>query len=302
MKTNFCPNCGTQLEKDVKFCPNCGTKIKSERKQKPPEKSEKRKETLKENQNLSNADLSLLNKRIELNNNQSGIVKKAWYSAGFFLLVIIIAFMDLDSLPIHPAFFMLSIFFLIMSVIMAYMFRSREKKLQKLISGENLIAQWTLTPEQKKKYANFLFKYESGKNQIILFSISFIAIIVFGIFILVIDEGKMAMFLILLGLIAFLAAFAFGMPFYYRLKNLRGDGKILLGAKYAYINGYFHNWDFPLSGLSKVKPIKDPFYGINLIYYYTDRTLKNSEELFIPANEDIDIKTLADKLKKANKK
>ncbi|RUA12376.1 MAG: hypothetical protein DSY82_01445, partial [Flavobacteriia bacterium] len=130
----------------------------------------------------------------------------------------------------------------------------------------------------------------------------FIAIIVFGIFILVIDEGKMAMFLILLGLIAFLAAFAFGMPFYYRFKNLRGDGKILLGAKYAYINGYFHNWDFPLSGLSKVKPIKDPFYGINLIYYYTDRTLKNSEELFIPANEDIDIKALVEQLKKANKK
>ena len=299
MKKNFCPNCGTRLEKNDKFCPNCGVKIIADSNQK---KSVKENDTSKKNENISGSELiNQLNKNIELQNNQTGTVKKAWYFAGFFLLIIIVAFMDLDSFPIHPAFMFLSFFFLSLSVIIAIMFRSREKKLQKLISGESLIAEWTLTREQKKKYANYLFKHESGKNQIILFSISFIAIIVFGIFILVIDEGKLAMFLVLLGLIAFLAAFAFGMPLYYRFKNLRGDGKILLGGKYAYINGYFHNWDFPLSGLSKVKPIKDPFYGINLIYYYTDRTLRNSEELFIPANEDIDLKVLAEKLKKANK-
>jgi uncharacterized Zn finger protein (UPF0148 family) len=299
MKKNFCPNCGTRLEKNDKFCPNCGVKIIADSNQK---KSVKENDTSKKNEKISGSELiNQLNKDIELQNNQTGTVKKAWYFAGFFLLIIIVAFMDLDSFPIHPALMFLSFFFLSLSVIIAIMFRSREKKLQKLISGESLIAEWTLTREQKKKYANYLFKHESGKNQIILFSISFIAIIVFGIFILVIDEGKLAMFLVLLGLIAFLAAFAFGMPLYYRFKNLRGDGKILLGGKYAYINGYFHNWDFPLSGLSKVKPIKDPFYGINLIYYYTDRTLRNSEELFIPANEDIDLKVLAEKLKKANK-
>lgn len=302
MKNSFCPNCGTKLDKNDKFCPGCGVQISSDSNQKTLENSVKEKDTSKKNKKNSGSEIiDQLNKKIELENNQTGTVKKAWYFAVFFLLVIIIAFMDLDSLPVHPAFVMLSIFFLIMSVIIGFMFRSREKKLQKLISGESLIAQWSLTKKQKKKYATYLFKHESGKNQVILFSISFIAIIVFGIFILVIDEGKLAMFLVLLGLIAFLAAFAFGMPLYYRFKNLRGDGKILLGGKYAYINGYFHNWDFPLSGLSKVKPIKDPFYGINLIYYYTDRTLRNSEELFIPANEDIDLKALAEELKKANK-
>ncbi|RUA09941.1 MAG: hypothetical protein DSY82_05420, partial [Flavobacteriia bacterium] len=178
MKTNFCPNCGTRLKKGDKFCPNCGTNIQSESEQKSPDDSVKKKELSKKTKKLSGSDLNLLNKKIELENNQSGIVKKAWYLAGFFLLVIILAFMDMDSLPIHPAFVMLSIFFLIMSVIIAFMFRNREKKLQKLITGENLIAQWVLTPGQKKKYANYLFKFESGKNQIILFSISFIAIIV----------------------------------------------------------------------------------------------------------------------------
>ena len=111
---------------------------------------------------------------------------------------------------------------------------------------------------------------------------------------------KLFMLAVLAGLISFLALFAYGMPFYYKISNKRGDGKILIGAKYAYINGYFHNWDFLLSGLSKVKAINKPFYGINLVYYYTDRTLQHSEELFIPVNEDIDIAGLITKLKELN--
>ena len=137
---------------------------------------------------------------------------------------------------------------------------------------------------------------------IILFSISFIAIIVFGLFILFIDEGKLAMLGVLAGLIVFLTLFAFGMPYYYRYKNNKGDGHILIGAKYAYINGYFHNWDFPLSGLSKIKIINEPFYGIHLTYYYTDRTLNHSEELFIPANENINLNEIIQSLKSLNNK
>ena len=117
---------------------------------------------------------------------------------------------------------------------------------------------------------------------------------------MVIDEGKLAMFLVLIGLITFLSLFAFGMPFYYKMKNAKGDGNILIGAKYAYINGYFHNWDFPLSRLSKVEKIKEPFYGIQLVYYYTERTLEHSEELIIPVNKDLDIKALITELKASN--
>jgi len=266
----YCTNCGASLAKEAKFCPNCGEKIKTNNLEKIKVERDTPKifSTLKSNQLTS--EIESINKKIELENNQTSITKKAWYSAGMFLVIIIVAFMDLDSLPIHPAIVMISIFFFIMSIIIGFMFRSREKKLQTLISGENLLAAWTLTPEQKKKYANHLFKQEAGKNTVILFSISFIAIIVFGLFILFIDEGKLAMLGVLAGLIIFLALFAFGMPYYYRYKNSRADGKILIGAKYAYINGFFHNWDFPLSGIKKIKIITEPFYGLSLV------TMKNS--------------------------
>lgn len=292
----YCPKCGKKLNADAKFCSSCGEEIAYNYSNNPEKISSKR------NMKSINAQtvFSKINKDIEIKNNQTSITKKLWYTAAFFLVIIIVAFLEIIS--IHPAIVMLSFFFFLSSVLVGFMFRSREKKLQKLISGENLLAEWTLSDSQKKIYVDYLFKHEVSKNMIILLSISTIAIIVFGIFILVIDEGKFAMFLVLLGLILFLSFFAFGMPYYYRMKNSRGDGHILIGAKYAYLNGYFHNWDFILSGLSRVKTITEPFYGINLVYYYTDRTLTHSGELFIPANKEVELEELIKKLKEFNPK
>ncbi|MCF6169146.1 zinc ribbon domain-containing protein [Lutibacter sp.] len=292
MKTIYCPNCGSKLTNNVKFCSNCGNKIQVSFEE------NSQKEIRKIASSNPHAVIHKINKKITIENNQTSITKKLWYAAGFFLLIIFIALTEI--IEIQPAIFFLSFFFFLSSVKIGFMFRRREKKLQTLITGENLVAEWTLTKEQKKSYVNYLFKHESGKNLIILFSIGSIAIVVFGVFILFIDEGKLAMFFVLLALIAFLSLFAFGMPFYYKIKNSRGDSNILIGAKYAYINGYFHNWDFPLSGLKKIKIMKNPFYGINLVYYYTDRTLSHSEELFIPAPKDIDLKKLIGTLKELN--
>lgn len=294
----YCTNCGEKLNDGAKFCTNCGEKIIDDKKKDEVPKPNVKNPASSQISSVAKSRIDKINQKITLDNNQSSVVKKARYSAIFFIIIIVLAFSDLDFLPIHPAVVMISIFFLMASLITGYMFRSRENKLQNLISGEQLLAEWRLSTAQKKEYAHYLFKQKVGKNMFILFSIVSIAIVVFGIFILVIDEGKFAMFMVFIGLIVFLSFFAFGMPFYYKMKNINGNGQILIGAKYAYINGYFHNWDFPLSGLSKVKIINEPFYGINLTYYYIDLTLKHSEELIIPANKDIDLDALITKLKK----
>ena len=77
---------------------------------------------------------------------------------------------------------------------------------------------------------------------------------------------------------------------------MKGDGNVLIGKKFAYINGFFHNWDFPLSGIKKVKIVEKPFYGLFIQYYYTDRTLINTEELTIPAPKDIDLQMVLNEL------
>jgi hypothetical protein len=296
----FCTNCGKKLNNDTKFCAACGNEIIEVKKENEVPKIRAIEPESSKISSIAKSRIDNINQKITLENNQSSVVKKAWFVATFFIFIILLAYLDLDFLPIHPAIVMISIFFLMASLITGYMFRSREEKLQNLISGEHLLAEWTLSKEQKKEYAHYLFKQKVSGNIFILFSIVAVAIVVFGIFILVIDEGKMAMFMVFIGLVVFLSIFAFGMPFYYKMKNSNGNGQILIGAKYAYINGYFHNWDFPLSGLSKVKKINDPFYGINLTYYYIDLTFKHSEELIIPVNRDVNVEGLITDLKAFN--
>ncbi|WP_111706597.1 zinc-ribbon domain-containing protein [Lutibacter citreus] len=294
----FCKNCGQELDENSKFCNNCGEKVKNIKKNKETPKPIEQKLDKQNYVDINKSEINKINQVIKLQNNQTSIVKKSWYAAGFFAFVVVVAIMDFDSLPIHPAIVMLSIFFCLSAIVIGFMFRSREKKLQSLISGEKLLAAWTLSDLEKRNYVNFLFENEKSKNKGILLVISFLSVIIFGIFILVIDEGKLAMFFVLIGLIVFLSFFAFGMPFYYKNRNLKNDGKILIGKKFVYINGFFHNWDFPLSGIKKVKIIKEPFYGLYIKYYYTDRTFTNTEELNIPASEWIDLSPLAAALNK----
>lgn len=245
-------------------------------------------------------DYTLINNKIKLRNNQSGIAYKAWYAIACFLVLMVLPLKEWSPIYRWYAVSAFSLFFLMASIIVLILFSNRSKKLQSLVSQQNLLAEWTLSESQKELYSNHLFEQEKGRNLVILFSIGIIAAIVFGVFILVIDEGRLIMFLVYLGLMLLLSLFAFIMPLYYRYKNNNNDGIVLVGAKYAYINGFFHNWDYPLSGLKKVKAIKFPFHGIQLAYYYTDRTLHHGEELIIPVNEDIDLADLIARMKILN--
>lgn len=281
----YCSNCDSVVQDNAKFCPNCGHKIEKNTANPPEEIDE------------LNEIIGKINRKITVSNNQTPIAKKAWFTAGFFFIIILLTFQKWSPIARNWALMAFAVFFLIAAMSVAIVFRSREEKLQKLINGDKLIANWHFTPEQKKQYVNYLYEQQKGKNMLILFIISIISIVVFGIFILLIDEGKLAMLGVLVGLIAFLSIFAFGMPYYYKYKNKNGDGEVLLGEKYAYINGYFHNWDFPLSGIEKVEYIEEPFEGIRLVYYYTDRTLQHSEELIIPANKNVNLNILLQKYK-----
>jgi len=301
---HYCSNCGAKLEDGAKFCQECGTQVTSTQRQKATESAHPKKPVQQKNTTpkptINRESVEVINKKIRLENNQKSTTSKSLISAAFFGLLMILPFMEWSPVAGFWALSMISLLLFLTSLIVAWMFHSRAEKLESLISGESLLAEWQLTPQQKENYINYFYEQEKGRNMAILVTISVIAVIVFGTFILFIDEGQLAMIGVLVGLIVFLSFFAFVMPIYYRHSNAQGDGKILIGAKYAYINGYFHNWDFPLSGLSKIKIIKEPFYGIYLVYYYTDSTLQHTEEIYIPANDDVDLKRLIEDMRESN--
>ncbi len=289
----YCENCGSALKKGATFCTSCGAEIRDA----SQEVTELKKSSMPVTKDAVPFDFNTINNRISIQNSQSKIVKRSRYAAFFFFILMFLPFQEWGPFTGFWAMAIISFFLVIVSIIVGYVFKSREKKLRTLITGENLLAHWELSPELQKTYVDTLYKKEIGKNIVILLSVGIIAAVVFGLFILTIDEAQFFMVLVYIGLMVLMSIFAFAMPVYYRYKNRRNDAQILIGAKYAYVNGYFHNWDFPLSGIKKASIINKPFYGLKIRYYYTDRTFTNTEELNIPAPEDFDLQDVLRELK-----
>lgn len=293
----YCKNCGSKLDEGLKFCPSCGEKIELLNTKEDAPDFSVQKPVSSQHSVLKSIDLDSINQTISLKNNQSGTVNKSLVIAVLFFIISIFPFYDNNPFTGIWGISFVGLFAFLSAIIVAVIFKSRAKKLQSLITGENVLTSWKLNENDKLTYVNELYKNEKAKNKGIFWVTSILIVVIFGVFILVINEGKVAMFLAMISLIAVIGLFAFGMPKYYKNKNLNGDGNVLIGKKFAYINGFFHNWDFPLSGIKKSRVINEPFYGLHIQYYYTDRTFTNTEELNIPAPQELDLKHIINELK-----
>jgi len=293
--SNFCTNCGQSIQPNAKFCPHCGMQLNN--KATTPNSDEDENASVENQTKTASIDETSGTQTkqeqlpIDLNikNKQNTIANRALLFGFVFLFFIYLTFSEGNPLSGLWAIGLIGIFGLVTSIVVYFIFKSRSRKMKSLVSGASVIASWQMSEELKNQYVNHLYEHESAKNKGIFFITSLLIVVIFGIFILVIDDGKGAMAAVMIGLIGLIALFAFGMPHFYRMKNAQADGKVLIGKKFAYINGFFHNWDFPLSGIKKSKIINEPFYGLYIQYYYTDRTFTNTEELHIPAPREVEL-------------
>ncbi len=293
----ICTNCGSKLALEHHFCPDCGIGQPAHAGDENATKDARGQIEEPTDTPAADIDWKRINGKLNVKNRQ----QRAMVISGMITLTgVILALLTFaEGSPLYKAYAitLVSIFVAIAGFIVTLMLGSRARKMKALISGEKMIASWQLSHQQKSEYTTFLYQNEKEKNKAILWITVVMIVVIFGIVILMMEDGKGVMFLTMIALIAIIVAFAVGMPAYYRRKNLHGDGVILIGRKFAYINGFLHSWDFPLSGIQKVKVIEKPFHALYIQYYYYDRTLKNSEELTIPAPPDMDLAPIVALLK-----
>lgn len=186
------------------------------------------------------------------------------------------------------------------SLIVALMFQKRSKKMKNLLNQSMLLAAWDMDKEMKDIYVAEFRREIYSRSKMLLWVISGFFVFFTAIFLFIVKDDWPA-FLIIMGsayLVIFVAAIS--APPYYTSRNKRGDGHVLIGSKYIYINGYFHNWDFPLSGLTSIQPISKPFRGIELIYFYTVRRNVQTQEIRIPVPDYIDSEKLIAQIQAEN--
>jgi hypothetical protein len=189
---------------------------------------------------------------------------------------------------------------LITSLIVALMYHNRSKKMNSLLNKSKLLAGWDMDATMKDIYVTELSREIYARSKTLLWIISGFFLFFVVLFLFIVGDDW-PLFLAIMGsvyMIIFIAGLS--APPYYTAKNKRGDGHVLIGAKYIYINGFFHNWDFPLSGLTSLQPIDEPFKGIELVYFYTVRHSVQTQEIRIPVPEFIDVEKLISQIQAEN--
>jgi len=177
---------------------------------------------------------------------------------------------------------------LITCLIVALMYGKRSKKMKTLLDKSELLAGWDMDREMKEIYVAEFRREIYSRSKMLLWVISGFFVF-FTVLFLFIVKDDWPVFVGIMGS-SYLVILAAGLlaPPYYTSRNRKADGHVLVGAKYIYINGYFHNWDFPLSGLTSIKPIEKPFRGIELVYFFTVRRNVQTQEIRIPVPAFVD--------------
>jgi len=236
----------------------------------------------------------------KVKNRQATAARNSLIVAAISGILVIIPFYEGNPLSDLWGISFIALCSLLTSLIVALMYRNRSKKMKSLLNQTKLLIAWDMDQKMKDIYVSEFSREIYSRSKMLLWVISGFFAFFITIFLFIVKDDW-PLFLGIMGS-AYLVILIAGLtaPPYYTSRNRRGDGHVLIGAKYIYINGYFHNWDFPLSGLSSIEPISKPFRGIELIYFFTVRRNVQTQEIRIPTPDFIDSEKLIAQIQAEN--
>jgi len=136
----------------------------------------------------------------------------------------------------------ISFFVAITGIIVVVIYIGRARALDRMFQGENLLAHWTYTPEQWKKYTELEYKTESREKWKLFYLVAGIALF-FGIVFFIFDrEAGLVVFLVMLGLIALIAFVAWISAWSTYRQNKKYLGEAFIAKDAVYLNRQFHTW------------------------------------------------------------
>ena len=134
------------------------------------------------------------------------------------------------------------IFLAIIGIIVIIIYSGRAQLLNRILSGENILAHWKYSPEEWRKYTEKEYKEEKELKKGLFYVISGIAVLVGIIFFLVDHKGGIWVLLTMLGLVAIIAFTAWFTSWYNYQQNKKYLGETYITEDAVYINRQLHTW------------------------------------------------------------
>ena len=134
------------------------------------------------------------------------------------------------------------IFLAIIGIIVIVIYSGRARLLNRILSGENILAHWTYSPEEWTKYTEKEYKEEKQSKKGLAIVISGIALLMGIIFFLADNENGIWVLVVMLALIVVIAFTAWFTSWYNYRQNKKYLGETYITEDAVYINRQLHTW------------------------------------------------------------
>jgi hypothetical protein len=205
---------------------------------------------------------------------------------------------DMDCMKGGCAIAFICFFLTIIGLIVAILYQRRASALDKILYGKDLLARWTYSAEEWKKYSEDEYKRERGEKQALFIIVAVIAAVA-GVIFVIVDRGKAGLIVLACmgGLIALIAFVAYFTPWYTRWQNLKYPGEVLIAPNGAYFSRQLHLWDQFGARLVKVELHDKKQQYIEFTYEAPTRTgmQEYNARVPVPQGKEAEARALVEK-------
>ncbi len=215
-------------------------------------------------------------------NTQRRIVN-LWYilTLVFFISIFLPSQLGIDGMNGGFALSFFAGFMVIMGVVIIFIYRSRAKQLDEILSGKGTIAMWRYSPDDWYRFVAADFEADKKLKRNLFITIVAISLLV-GIMLLLVYKDIIILYIIL-GIIVMVAIPALWAPRYRFRKLQNSEAEVLIAEKGVIIGKIFHLWVGIGASLDNVtfNPNTDPAI-ITFQYSMPTRTGRQTEEARVP--------------------
>lgn len=196
------------------------------------------------------------------NTETRGVLIAAGLVLGGILLIVLPGLFGMDGMAGGYALGFIGVFVVLSGLITAWIFVPRATRLDAILSGRDLIAHWQYERAAVARQAARDRQQRSQENRGLFLIVAawmlIITVLLATIGYLSGEGDNMAAFVAaMLGVLAVVAAAAFGMPYLMARQALRSSHEAYIGSEGLYLNGTFHAWNPPWSRKSTVQLIRE---------------------------------------------
>jgi len=229
------------------------------------------------------------------NSESTGLIVGIALTAVGVLLILLPVLTGMDMMEAGYALQFAGLFLVLGGLVTAGIFGQRVARLNRILSGKDLLAHWIYDLAQVEKQAQ-QDRQETKRENLSLFLViagfMLACIILFTVYGYATGEGdNMPLFVALMvGVLLVVAVFAFAMPYVQYRRTMRSSHEAMIAANGLYINGTVHIWNALLANLDGVSLVEDEG-ETRLVFHLRYRTGIAATETYtvevpVPAGEE----------------